>query len=133
MKIKSAQILLLVAVTAFAMACGYSSKTTPPSNGVMPNIAELAPDNVNAGGPALVLTVNGTNFNNDAVVNLNGAGQVTTFVTANQLMVTVPADSTATAGTLAITVTNPAHAGTGRYGSGGTLAATSTPVNFTIN
>jgi hypothetical protein len=133
MKMKTVQIFLLVGITAFALACGYSSKTTPPTAGVMPNVAELAPDNVNAGGPDLLLTVNGTSFASDAAVNVNGTAQATTFVSANQLMVTIPAAATATTGTATIKVTNPGHAGTGPYGNGATLPATSNSVDFTIN
>ena len=48
-------------------------------------------------------------------------------------MIKIPAASTADAGMLTVTVTNPAHAGGGIYGSGGTLAATSNPMTFTVN
>jgi hypothetical protein len=38
-----------------------------------------------------------------------------------------------TSGMVNITVTNPGTSGTGMYGSGGTLPATSSAVTFTIN
>jgi len=60
-----------------------------------------------------------TPFVSGAQVNWNGNPLATTFVSANQLQVTVPADLTKSAGTAAITVT-----------SGG---ATSLPQNFIIN
>ncbi len=126
---------LTVTLLALTVACGYSSKaTTPPVAGTTPTIAELAPTSATAGGAAFTLTVNGTNFGVKAVVNWNGVAQTaTTYVSGNQLMVAVPAAAIATSGTVTVTVTNPATAGTGPYGSGGTLAETSTPMNFTIN
>ena len=126
---------VLVALIALTAACGYSAKMTAPLAGSMPMIAQLAPDTATAGGTAFTLTVNGTNFGTKAVVNWNGVAQTTntTYVSASQLTVAVPASAITTSGTVAITVTNPATAGTGIYGSGATLAETSSAMNFTIN
>jgi len=136
-KMKPAKTTLLAALIALTVACGYSSNssTTPSVAGTMPTIAALAPASATAGGAAFTLTVNGSNFGAKAVVNWNGVAQTanTTFVSANQLMVAVPATSIANSGTVQVTVTNPAIVGTGLYGSGGTLAETSTAMNFTIN
>jgi hypothetical protein len=127
--------LLLVALVALTVACGYSSKMTAPVAGSMPAVSALSPNSATAGGAAFTMTVNGTNFGAKAVVNLNGTAQTanTTFVSGNQLMVAVPASAIATPGTISVTVTNPATPGTGMYGSGGTLAATSAAMNFTVN
>ena len=124
----------LLAMLAFSVACGYTAKTTAPVAGTMPAITELAPNSATAGSAAFTLTVNGSNFGSKAVVNWNGAAQTaTTFVSAGQLMVAVPASAIATSGTVAVTVTNPGTSGTGLYGNGGTLAETSTAMTFTIN
>ena len=127
--------LLLVAWIALTVACGYSSKMTAPVAGSMPAVSALSPNSATAGGAAFTMTVNGTNFAAKAVVNLNGTAQTanTTFVSGNQLMVAVPASAIATPGTISVTVTNPATPGTGMYGSGGTLAATSAAISFTVN
>jgi hypothetical protein len=127
--------ILLVALIAITVACGYSSKMTAPVAGTMPTVSALSPNSATAGGAAFTMTVNGTNFAAKAVVNLNGTAQTanTTFVSGNQLMVTVPAAAITTAGTISVTVTNPATSGTGMYGSGGTLAATSAAMSFTVN
>ncbi len=127
------QITLLAALTALTFACGYSAKTAPAVAGTMPTVAALSPSSATSGGPAFTLTVNGTNFGSNAVVNWNGAAQTTTFVSANQLTIAVPATAIATSGTISVTVTNPAIAGMGLYGGGGTLAETSSPMNFTVN
>lgn len=126
-------VLLLIAV---CFGCGgYSSPSTPatPQPGVVPVIAELSPDNTNAGGPAFIMTVNGTSFASASIVKWNGTNLTTTFVTAKQLTADIPASAIATSGTVPVTVTNPAVAGTGgQYGNGGTTAATSMAVNFTV-
>jgi hypothetical protein len=88
---------------------------------------------MNSGGPAFVLTVNGSNFSSTATINWNGTTQATSHVSANQLTATIAASSIATPATVAITVTNPGTAGTGIYSTGATLAETSAAMNFTVN
>ena len=66
-------------------------------------------------------------------MNWNGAAQTTAIVSASQLTMAVPAAAIATSGTITVTVTNPGTPGTGLYGSGGTLAETSSPMDFTVN
>jgi type IV pilus biogenesis protein CpaD/CtpE len=128
---KTLQAVLLTAITALALGCGYSSKAvTPPVAGTMPTIAQLSPNSATSGGAALILTVNGTNFAANATVNLSGAAQSTTHVSTSQLTISVPASAIATAGTLSVTVTNPGTAG-GIYG-GGTQAETSAAMDFTV-
>lgn len=130
-----AKSTILLTLTALTLACGYSSKSMPPAAGTMPAIAMLAPAEANSGGPAFTLTVNGTNFNTNAVVNWNGVAQTanTHHVSTNQLTADIPASAIATPGTIMISVTNPGTSGSGGpYGNGGTMAATSSTVNFTI-
>jgi hypothetical protein len=125
---------LVAGFITFTLACGYSSKpTTPATAGTMPTISQLAPNTATAGGAGFTMTVNGTNFASNASVNWNGTALTTSSVSGNQLMATVTAAEIANSGTVPVTVTNPAVAGTGAYGSGGTNAATSTAVNFTVN
>jgi hypothetical protein len=128
----------MISVLSLVILCsgcgGYGSPTSPaPQPGVVPTISELSPDNVSAGAPGLTLTVNGSSFSSKAVVEWNGAAQTTTFVTAKQLVTTIPASAVAAAGTVAVSVTNPGiPASGGLYGNGGTMSATSKPMNFTI-
>jgi hypothetical protein len=132
---KTVKTTFLAALLAFSLACGYSSKTTPPVAGTMPAISQLNPDSATAGGTAFTLTVTGSNFGSKAVVNWNGTAQTsnTTYVSGTQLTVTVPGSLIANSGTVQITVTNPGNPGTGIYGTGATLAETSASMNFTIN
>jgi hypothetical protein len=129
---KIAKAMILAGLLTLGLACGYSSKkTTPPVAGTMPTITALAPSSMTAGSSSFVLTVNGTNFNSNAVINFNSVAQSTTFVSANQLTANIPAASVATAGSATVTVTNPGTGG-GIYG-GGTSAETSNSMTFTIN
>jgi len=124
----------LAGAIVFTLACGYSSKPAPATSGNVPAIAQLNPNAATAGGVAFTLTVNGSNFNSNAVVNWNGTAMSgTTYVSGNQVMAPIPASAIAASGSIQVTVTNPAIAGTGPYGGGGTIAETSSPVMFTIN
>jgi hypothetical protein len=126
---KTAATLLLF---VFCLGCGYGSKkTTPASPGVAPAISELVPDNINAGSPGFVLTINGSKFAGDAKVNWNGMAQTTTVLTAGQATINVTPAMVAAPGVVSVTVTNPGKPG-GIYG-GGTSPATSASVAFTIN
>jgi hypothetical protein len=123
-----------IILTLLCLGCGYKSPMAVSQQpGAVPAVMQLVPNTTNSGDPGFTLTVDGNAFNQDAVINLNGEQQITTFITPNQLTTTVPATAIATPGTLAVTVTNPGHAAGGIYGAGGTASATSTPKNFTIN
>jgi hypothetical protein len=51
-----------------------------------PSITSLSPDSVPVNSVAFALTVNGTNFNNAAVVVWNGAQLNTTVLSSTELM-----------------------------------------------
>jgi hypothetical protein len=53
----------------------------------------------------------GTNFVTTSVVNFNNKAETTTFVSATQLTAAIPAADVATAGSVNVTVTNPAPGG----------------------
>jgi hypothetical protein len=132
---KTFRLLVLASLAAMTLACGYSSKNMTPTAGTVPAISTLSPNSMTAGATAFTMTVNGSNFGTKAVVNWNGAAQTanTTYVTGNQLMVSIPASMIANSGMVQVTVTNPATGGTGMYGTGATMAETSSPMTFTIN
>ena len=71
----------------------------------------LLPDATAPGGPEFTLTVNGTGFVSNSVVNWNGTALATQFVSGSQLTATVPAADIATASTGWVTVVNPAPGG----------------------
>jgi hypothetical protein len=127
---------LVLLLAMLGSGCGYSShRTTPPQPGIVPVIAEIMPDSANHGDPAFPLTVNGSSFNANAVVNWNGMAQTTSHPATNQLVAMIPASAIATAGTVPVTVTNPGSSTPGGpYGGGGsTMSQTSAPMNFTVH
>ena len=128
---KNSILLLALATVFLQLGCGYSKPgNTQAVAGTIPVVSQLVPANVAHGAAAFTLTINGSSFNSNAVVNWNGTALTTTFVTANQLTAAVPAASIATAGSVSITVTNPGMSGN-PYG--GTLDESSTAMTFTIN
>ena len=130
---KTLSVLLLAILCS---GCGgYKSPNQMPQVGILPILSSMMPNNVSAGASAFTLTVNGNNFNTNAIVNWNGAQQPTRFVTPNQLTTAISGSAVATSGTVAVTVTNPGSSTPGGpYGGGGiTLSETSTSLTFTIN
>ena len=71
----------------------------------------LIPDATAPGGQQFTLTVNGTGFVSNSVVNWNGSALATQFVNGSQLTAIVPAADITTAGTASVTVVNPAPGG----------------------
>jgi IPT/TIG domain-containing protein len=126
------KLFLVLVLAAIGVGCGYSKPANMPTQpGTMPTIAQLSPPSTAAGSSNFSLEVDGTNFGSAAVVNFNGTPMSTTFASATKVMASVPATAVMNAGTVPVTVTNPGTPG-GIYG-GGTAAATSAPMNFTIN
>jgi hypothetical protein len=126
--------VLLLAMLSFG--CGYSApKAAPAQPGFVPAIAQIVPNTASVGGQGFMLTVNGSTFNANAVVNWNGTAQTTNHLAMNQLTVAIPASDIATAGTVMVSVTNPGSSTPGGPyggGGGGTTAETSNSMTFTI-
>src|SRR5207302_7828206 len=80
-------------------------------NNRVPVLGSISPSGATAGGPAAVLTVNGSNFVSSSTVNWNGAARATTFVSPTQLNATISATDIGAAGTASVTVVNPAPGG----------------------
>jgi len=72
-----------------------------------PTLSSLSPSFAAAGGPAFTLTVNGSNFQNGAVVQWNGSSLSTALGGSGTLTATVPASLIAFPATANISVTNP--------------------------
>jgi hypothetical protein len=104
--------------------------------GVVPVIAALLPASQLHGGSDFTLTVTGSSFNANALVNWNAVPQTnTTHPMANTLSVLIPAAQIATAGMVQVSVTNPGSTTPGGpYGGGSnTPSETSNNMTFTIN
>ena len=106
------KIISLLLLTVLSVGCGgygSSSMTTAPQPGVVPAITGLSPSSASAGGPGFTLTVNGSRFASNSVVNFNGMHPTTAYVSVNQLTAMIPATAIATPGTAPVSVTNPGY------------------------
>jgi IPT/TIG domain-containing protein len=129
--------ILLFFLTLAAFGCGgYSRPNQMTQPGIVPVVAAIMPTSQLHGGSDFTLTVTGSNFNGNAVVNWNATPQTkTTHPTANMLSVMIPAADIATAGMAQVSVTNPGSSTPGGpYGGGSnTPSQTSSNMTFTIN
>ena len=128
--------ILLLFLTLAAFGCGYSRPNQMTQPGIVPVVAAIMPASQLHGGSGFTLTVTGSNFNGNAVVNWNAAPQPnTTHPMTNTLSVIIPAADIATAGMAQVSVTNPGSSTPGGpYGGGSnTPSETSNNMTFTIN
>lgn len=80
-------------------------------NNPAPSLTAISPSTVVAGGAAFTLTLSGGNFVSGSLVQVNGSGRPTTFVSNTQLTAAISASDIASPGTLSITVNNAAPGG----------------------
>ncbi|MDR3590666.1 MAG: fibronectin type III domain-containing protein, partial [Negativicutes bacterium] len=88
----------------------------------LPVLNSISQTSAAIGSAGFTLTANGSSFVSSSVVNWNGSALTTTFVNSAQLTAAVPASKLSSAGTVSVTVFNPAP------GGGSSLAQT-----FTLN
>jgi Abnormal spindle-like microcephaly-assoc'd, ASPM-SPD-2-Hydin/Beta-propeller repeat len=77
----------------------------------VPVLSALGSSTVTVGGAPFVLKVQGSSFVPSSVVQWNGSGRTTTFVSATQLTANIPASDIAQLGAELITVLNPTPGG----------------------
>jgi uncharacterized protein YdgA (DUF945 family) len=99
----------------------------------IPIINNLSPSSATAGDAGFTLTVNGSGFVSDSVVQWNGASRTTTYVSATQLTAAIPATDIAAAGTASVTVFNPAPGGGTSNAQSFTITASDNPVPATTS
>ena len=101
----------------------FTLTTPPPPPPVFPAISNLSPPIALSGSADLqYLTITGTNFAANTVVNFGSDVLTPATVTANSITVQVPAADLAAAATLTVTVTNP-----------GPVPAQSNSLNFVVS
>ena len=100
---KFAMILLL---SAISIGCGYGSGYNAMTGGALPQIAQLSPSQVTAGGSAFNLTVKGTGFSSDAVVywGTTALASSTTYNSTTQVTAAISAPMVANSGTVSVYV-----------------------------
>lgn len=129
MRLPRGPLAVLVCLSAFAtVLSGCGGGGTPTSGGgtttyAAPQLSSITPSAATAGSVGMTVTAAGSNFVQGSEIEFNGAAQQTLFVSASSLQTTVTTTQLATAGTIAVTVVNPATAGGQVSGS----------VNFTIS
>ncbi|HEX4899263.1 MAG TPA: hypothetical protein VFV61_01950, partial [Pyrinomonadaceae bacterium] len=72
-----------------------------------PIITSLTPASMTAGAADFTLSINGSNFNNNSVVRVDGIDSATTFVSSSALSVQILAAKVASPGAISIGVFNP--------------------------
>ena len=110
---------LSTAVPFFAAFClaftgcggGSSSPATASGGGSSPSaatpvVSSIAPTNVPAGSTAITLTVTGSNFQSDSVIEVDGTKEATSFVNSGELTTTLPASQMASGAQLQVQVLN---------------------------
>lgn len=103
---------IMVFFCFFLIGCGGGggSTSTPgptPTPVPGPQIASINPSTVGGGFTAFTLTVNGSTFSSNSVVQWNGSSRTTTFVSSTQLTAAITAADVATPGNVTVTVVTP--------------------------
>ncbi len=94
-----------------ALPSGHPWKNTAPYN-VAPTMTNMLPTFALQNASAITLTVNGTNFASNSIVNWGGAARTTTYVNPVKLTAAISTSDFNTAATTSVTVTTPAPGGT---------------------
>ena len=105
--------------------CSKTGTITIQGDNPQPQLTSLDPATALVGSGSFTLTVNGANFVPASVVRWNGQDRPTTFVGNSQLMAAIPTGDLANAGSVSVTVFNPAPGG----GTSGALTFTITQPN----
>ena len=92
-----------------------------------PAITSINPPSVAAGAPTFTLTVNGSGYQANSVVQVNGSNRPTIFKSGLQITATIFATDIGTPATLQITVFNPFAAGGGLTSNALPLLVTTAP------
>jgi hypothetical protein len=111
-------VVFLAALCMVLAACGGDSRKQKIP---VPALSSVSPTSVMAGAAAFTLTVNGLYFVAGSTVNWNGTARATTLVSGSRLTAAIQAADVASAGTVQVTVVNPAPGG-----------GTSSSISFTI-
>jgi trimeric autotransporter adhesin len=117
-----------VTVTNPAPGGGTSSAVTFSVNNPAPVVSLISPAAIQVGSSSTTITVTGTGFVSNSVVNVNGAARVTTFKSSTQLTAALLAADFQATGNPAVTVTNPTPGGGTSTASNGLSITNPIPV-----
>jgi hypothetical protein len=123
--------VLAMALAVMVLACGLC--------GPAPVVDSISPTSATAGGSQFLLTVKGHHFEHDSLVSWNGSFRVTTFLSHQELVASIPATDIQQPGQALVVVVNPPSGVvvvSGAIGTGGSnwcSSATSNGATLTIN
>jgi len=101
---------------------GSAEFTVKPTSNPAPTVLSLNPSSVNAGSSQFILTVSGSNFIPNSVIEWNGEGLSTNYLSDTQLEAQIPASDLADPEVAVVVVLNPVPGG-----------GTSAPLAFAVN
>lgn len=116
----SVMITVMTPAPGGGTSAGSTFMIQAPSNPV-PSLTSISPNTAPAGSPATTITATGANFLASSTIVWNGSALITSYVSSTTLTALVPASDLTSAGTVPVTISNPAPGG-----------GTSSAVNFTI-
>lgn len=111
---------------------GTASFSVNVLNGV-PTVSTFAPNNAQAGSPAMSIQVSGSNFGAGSTITFAGTPIPTTFVSASALSGQLPASFLQASGNFPVAVTNPAPGGGSAAGPGMFSITTALPTLSAVN
>jgi polysaccharide biosynthesis protein PslG len=106
-----ATIIVLLGLSVGCSSMGFVGTTSAGNNNQVPVISGVSPASVMAGTTSQVLTVSGSGFLPTSSVNFGSSAHAATYVSATQLKITLATSDLSTAGSVQVTVTNPAPGG----------------------
>lgn len=119
LRIRLVRSAFLLGSVGAACIAPTSAQLTPPV------ITSISPSSVTAAGPSFTLTVNGTGFQTNSTVQVNGSNRPTVFKSPLQLTATIFASDIAAPTTLSVTVFNVV------VGNGGGATSNAVPLTAT--
>jgi len=103
-----------------------SAPATVTITNPVPALTTVSPTQLDAGGADSIMTLAGSGFAQQSVVQADGTALATSFASTTRLTATLPSASLVNAGTMSITVVNPNP-------GGGTSAAQTLTVSITVS
>jgi hypothetical protein len=91
-----------------SLSCGYGSNYNGmnPGPGAVPNISQIVPHSITAGGSGFVLTVNGSNFGTGSAIYWESKSHNASYLTGQQITTTISAAEIANPGNVEVYVRN---------------------------
>ena len=117
----SAMVKVVTPAPGGGTSSGLAFTIQTVSQNPVPTLTSVSPNTISAGSSAITITATGANFMASSTILWNGSALTTSYTNSTTLTAQVPASDLGTAGTIVVTVMNPAPGG-----------GTSNAANFTV-